>query len=149
MLSLLYICLEWNLPATSFLLSRNRHTCQIGTCLIKIRLHIALFEQFNWITAYLGFPAYFPILKKITFSYELNCDPRHKYEASICFSTGEIGWHDYCFFSALHFFFNRDRLRQECDYINKPVSGANGCELPHSPSEFSTLEISYGTTIPY
>lgn len=51
--------------------------------------------------------------------------------------------------SVLCIFFNRDRLRQECDYINKRVSGANGCELPHSPSEFSTLEISYGTTIPY
>lgn len=45
---------------------------------------------------------------------------------------------------------SRDTLRQECDYINKLVSGANGCELPHNnTTEFSTLEISFGTGIPY
>lgn len=63
-------------------------------------------------------------------------------------------WHDYCFISALHFFnftqAETDSQRQKWDFINKPVSDANGCELPHNNTrEFSTLEISYGTTIPY
>lgn len=65
----------------------------------------------------------------------------------MCFSAGEFGGG---MVALLHPKIFTDGLQQECDYINKMVSGANGFELPATTAlEFPTLEISSGSAIPY
>lgn len=59
-----------------------------------------------------------------------NCDPRH-----MSLNTGEILCGMITLSLVLYILkLHRDavRLQQECDYINKTVSGANGFELPHN-----------------
>lgn len=53
-----------------------------------------------------------------------NCEP-------VVDVSETVMWHDGSF---SHLRNLADRLQQECDYINKMVSGANGFELPHNNS---------------